>query len=158
MTITWYMVPEVSNSTDRVLCHFGLSFALSPSYEPRKLNLWKNKNNAWRYYHFTHVHHKWQSHDVWFLRYRSHDVCFLRYWEQQAEFFVILDCFLPFHPPIKPQNQNFEKMKKAPENIIISRMCTINDNLMHSSWDVECDRQIFCDFKPFFAISPPNNP
>ena len=52
----------------------------------------KNEKTAWRYYHFTHVYHKWQSHDVWFLRYGA--------W--QTGFFVISDSF---------QNQNFEKLK-----------------------------------------------
>ena len=32
----------------------------------------------------------------------------LRYGVQQTEFFVILDCFLPFYHPNKPKNQNFE--------------------------------------------------
>ena len=29
-----------------------------------------------------------------------------------------------------PENQNFEKMKKTPEDIIILDMCTINDSHM----------------------------
>ena len=45
--------------------------------------------------HFTHVYHKWQSHDVWFLRH--------------------------FKPPNNLQNQNFEKIKTA-EDIIILHM------------------------------------
>ena len=113
MTITWYIVPEVSNTTDRILCHFGMSFALYPSYEPRKLNRWKNKNNAWRYYHFTHVHHKWQSHDVWFLRYGSHDVCCMRYWAQQTEFFVILDGFFALSPSYQTTKSKFWKKEKS---------------------------------------------
>ena len=27
------------------------------------------KKNTWRYYHLIHFHHKWQSYDVWFLKY-----------------------------------------------------------------------------------------
>ena len=38
--------------------------------------------------------------------------------------------FLPFYPPNNPKNQNFEKMKKIPGDIIILHMCTINDNHM----------------------------
>ena len=34
-------------------------------------------------------------------------------------FFVILDHFLPFYSPNNPNNQNFEKLKKIPEDIII---------------------------------------
>ena len=45
------------------------------------------------------------NHDAWFLIY-----------------FIILGYFLPFYappPPSKPENQNSEKIKKAPGNIII---------------------------------------
>ena len=57
-----------------------------------------------------------------------YDVWFLRYGAQQTECFVILDHFLPFNTPIGPENQNFEKMKKTPEYIIILQMSTINDS------------------------------
>ena len=35
------------------------------------LTIWKIKilKYTWRYYHFTHLHHKWQSYYAWFLRY-----------------------------------------------------------------------------------------
>ena len=29
----------------------------------------QQQNPTWRCHHFTHVYHKWQSYDVWFLRY-----------------------------------------------------------------------------------------
>ena len=47
---------------------------------------WKIEKTARINYHFTHLHHKWQSYCVWFLRYSM--------W--QTEIFVILDNFLPF--------------------------------------------------------------
>ena len=50
--------------------------------------------------------------------------------ERDGEFFVILDCFLQFYSPNNPENQNFEKMKKARGDTIILHMCTINDNHM----------------------------
>ena len=59
-------------------------------------------------------------HDAWFLRYRT----------RQVEFFVILDYSLHFYPLNNPENQNFEKMKKIPGDIIILHMCTINQNHM----------------------------
>ena len=31
----------------------------------------KMKKNYRRYHHFTYVHHKWQSYNVWFLRYEA---------------------------------------------------------------------------------------
>ena len=38
--------------------------------------------------------------------------------------------FLPFDPSNKLKNQNFEKMKKAPEDIIILHLHTTNDDHM----------------------------
>ena len=63
------------------------------------------EKTAWRYYHFTQVSHKWQSHDLWLLR----------YWGRSREFFVILDHYLHFYPPNNPKNQNFEKILKCLE-------------------------------------------
>ena len=98
MTIIWYMVPQIKNTINRIFCHFGPFFALLPG----KSTSWKNEKNTWRYYHFTHVYHKLQSYDVWFLRYGA----------RQTEFFLILDNFLPFYPTKTPKYQNFEKMRK----------------------------------------------
>ena len=146
MTIIWCMVPEIWSTTYRIFCHSGLFFDLLTSYGPRKSKFWKNLKNTWRYYHFTNVYHKWQSYDVWFLRYEV--------W--QTEFFVILDCFLPFYPPNNPKNQNFEKMKKTPGDIIILHMCTINDNhMMYGSWDMEHDRLNFLSFWTIFCTFTP---
>ena len=73
-----------------------------------------------------------------------------------TEFFVILDHFLPFDPLNNPKNQNFEKMKKTPEDIIILHMSNINENHMkYGSWDIELSRQNFLSFLPFTL---PNNP
>ena len=40
--------------------------------------------------------------------------------------------FLPFYPP-NPKNQNFEEMKKMPEDIITLHMCTKNYDPMYGS-------------------------
>ena len=48
-----------------ILGHF-LPFQPLDNLENQNFNIEKN---TWRYYHFTHLHHKWQSYDVWFLRY-----------------------------------------------------------------------------------------
>ena len=61
----------------------------------------KWQKHYWRY-HFTHMYQKFQSYDVWFLRYGV--------W--RTEFFVILDHFLPFYHPNNPKNQKFWKNKK----------------------------------------------
>ena len=73
---------------------------------------------------------------------------------RQAEPFVNLGHFCHL-PPHNPKNQNFEKMKKAPGNIIVLHMSTNNhDHKMYASWDMERDRQIFfvilAHFLPFY--------
>ena len=110
----------------------------------------KNEQYTWRYYHFTNTYHKWQSHDVWFLRYEM----------QLTEFLVILDHFLLFYPPNNPKKQNFEKLKKLPGDIIIWHMCIIKDNhIMYSSWDMKRDGQNFLSFwTVFLPFYSPNNP
>ena len=106
----------------------------------QKIKILKKWNKSWRYY-FTHVYHNWQSCDEWFLRYGA----------RRKKVFVIFDCFLRFYPPKKPENQNFEKMKKSPGDIIILHMCTINDNhMMYGFWDMESDRQNFLSFWTIF--------
>ena len=65
---------------------------------------------------------------------KIYDVWFLRYKAQWMEFFVILGHFFPFDPPNNPKNQNFEKMKKNPGDVIILHMCTKNhDHLIYAS-------------------------
>ena len=70
----------------------------SPS-NPENHNFEKNEKNKLRYYHFIHVHHKW----------KSYDVCFLRYKAWQTDFFVVLDHFLPFYPTNNPKKSKFWK-------------------------------------------------
>ena len=65
--------------------------------------------------------------------------------------------FFALLPPNSPKNQNFEKMKKTPGDIIILHMCTKNyDQMMYGSWDMVHDRcncyfsfwATFCTFTP----------
>ena len=111
-------------------------FALLP---PNNLEI--NETNFWRYYHFTCVYHEWQSYDVWFLRYEV----------RQTELFDILGHFLSFYPNKNPENQNFEKMEKKPEDTILLHKCNINhDHMLYCFWDTMCDR---CNFHfSFWAL------
>ena len=84
---------------------------------------WKKKN-IWRYYHLKQVYNKWQSYHVLFLRYEV----------LGTEFFVILEKFLSFYPANNPKNQNFEKIKKRPGDIIILHKCTIDVNHIMHIW------------------------
>ena len=145
MTIIWCIVPEIWSVTDRIFCHSRPFFAFLPPQQSKKSKFWQNKKKFWRY-HFAHVYHKCQSYDVWFLRYEA--------W--QTELFVILDCFLPFYPPDNQKNQNFEKLKKAPGDIIILHLWTINDNqIMYGSWDIEHDRHILFVILDHFLLFYP---
>ena len=82
---------------DKIFCHIEPFFALSPPWQPEN-----KKKNTWRYYHFTHVHHKWQSYDKWFLRYGA----------SQTELFFI---FCPFTPLTTEKIKTFEKWRKTLE-------------------------------------------
>ena len=103
------------------------------------------------YYHFTHAHHKWQSHDVWFLRYGA----------QPTEFVVMLDRFLLFYPLTTQKIKilkTWKKKKKTLGDIIILHMSTINNNhMMNGSWDIECHRLNFLsfwtNFLPFYPLT-----
>ena len=94
--------------------------------------------------------HKWQSYDLWFLRYGV----------QQTEFFVILDYFLPIYPPNNLEKSKFKKnMKTLPGYIIILHRCNINDShMMYGSWATDHDRQnLFVILDHFLPFYPPNN-
>ena len=135
MTIIWCIVPKIWSATDRIFCPSGPFFALFPPMDPENQNFEKMKKNP-KDIIILHMHHKWQSCDVWFLAYGV----------KWTEFFVILDRFLPFYAPNNPKNQHYEKLKKkqTPGDIINLHMSTINDNhMMYGSWDIKHDGQNF---------------
>ena len=138
------MVPQIWSATDRIFCHFGPFFALLPPYGPRKSKFWKNEKNTWRYYHFTHVYHKWQSYDVWFLRYGV--------W--QTEFFCHYGPFFVLLPPYGPKKSKFWKNEKNTWRYY--HFTNINDShMMYGSSDMECNGQ---NFLSFWIIFCPLNP
>ena len=85
---------------NRISCHSGPFFAL---LQPKKSKFWKSGKKSGDII-ILHVYHKWESYDVWFLR----------YWVQRTDFFIILGHFLPFY---NPKNQNFEKLGKKHQEI-----------------------------------------
>ena len=61
--------------------------------------------------------------------------------------------FFPFCSPNNLENQNFEKVKEAPGDIIILHMGNINDNYMiHGSWDMKCNAQNFFVILGYFLF------
>ena len=87
----WFLKYKVRQTEFFVILGHFLYFQPPNKLENQNFKIEKS---TWRYYHFTHLHYKWQSYDVWFLRYG----------ELQAEFFVILDRFLPFYPLMNPEH------------------------------------------------------
>ena len=81
--------------------NFRSFFALLPPKDPQN-KVSKKWKNLLQISSFTRVP-KITAYDVWFPR---HGV-----W--QTECFVIMDRSLPFYSPMDPENQNFEKIKKA---------------------------------------------
>ena len=70
----------------------------------------------------------------------------------------IFSHFGPFYTPNNPENQNFEKMKKTPGDIIILHKCTTNENMRYGSWDMKHDREFFVIWGHFLPFYPANNP
>ena len=77
---------DIEYDRQNVLLFWTIFFPFYPTNNPKNQNFKRNEINTWIYYYFAQVHHKWQSHDVWFLRFEA----------QRTEFFVILEIFLPF--------------------------------------------------------------
>ena len=77
-----------------------------------------------------------------------------------TEFFVILGHFLPFYPTNNPKNQNFEKMKKTPGDIIILHTCIKNHDQCYTIPEIwhMTDVIYISYFRPFSAILPPKSP
>ena len=151
MTIIWCIVPEISSMIDRIFCHLDHFLSFYPPDNSKNQNFEKNEKKKCleRLSFYTSVPKltiTWcMVPEIWSA------------W--QTEFFVILDHFFPFyHPLMIPNIKILKKMEKMPGNIIsfYTYMCTINeDNMIHGSWNIRCERQkilifwaIFCPFSP----------
>ena len=103
----------------------------------KKSKFWKDKENPWRYYHFTLVYHKWRPYDVSFLRYQVRQtlsqkwkhLVILSFYTSVPKLMIIgytvleIWCmtdvivvfhfgqFLPFYPLNSPRNENIKKLK-----------------------------------------------
>ena len=101
------------------------------------------------------MYHKWQSYDVWFLR----------YWAQQTECFVILGYFLLFYSPktLSTKNENhmmydFGDMEHNRQNFYHFGLSFAHHKI-YDSWDMKCNRQnIFVILGHFLPFYPPNSP
>ena len=156
------MAAEIWSISDRTFCYFDHFLSFSPFFCPNdsdnqnfeKMKKKKEKN-TWRYYHFTHVYHKWQSYDIWFVRYGA----------QQTEFFAFWTIFCSFtRPPNNPKKLKFGKNEKRSLKILLFYTCVPKMRIIWCMileiWSLT-DRflsfwTIFCPFTP--STPPPNNP
>ena len=82
----------------------------------QKKNLKKWKKRLW-YHHFIQQYHKWESYDVWFLRYElQHAITIAPFWA--------ICC--PFNPQTTQKTKILKKWEKLPGDIIILLICTKN--------------------------------
>ena len=63
-------------------------FCPFPRLTTQRIKILKKWKSSWRFHHFTQVHHKWQSYDIWFLRYEV----------QQTEYFCCIGPFFALLP------------------------------------------------------------
>ena len=130
---------QISSSFWTIFC----PFTPLTSSEIKILN--KMKKNAWIYYHFIQVYHKWQSYDVWFLIYQV----------QQTEFFVIWTTFCPL---TSLTTQKIKILKKWKKHLEISLFYTNVPKIMiicYTVPEIWCRTDVYfrlflCTFTPFF--------
>ena len=139
----WGMVPDIQNETQIFLSFWAIFCPFTP-LTTHKIKILKNEKSICRSYHFTRMYQKLRSY-LWFLRYKARQTVFCHF-----------GSFFAFDPPNNPKNQNLEKIKIRPGDIIVLHLCTTNDShMMYGSWDMEHRRQnflslwtIFCPFTP----------
>ena len=74
------------------------------------------------------------------MRYSSWDTEWDKFFCHFGPFFAL---YLPLHPN-NPENQNFEKIRKASGDVIILNWCNKkHDRMMYAYTDMECNRQFF---------------
>ena len=95
------------------------------------------------------MYQNWWSYDVWLLGYKGRtDRFFYRF----GLFFALLPC-------TNPENQNFEKKKKKPGDIIILHNCTKRQS--YDVWLMKYEGQqtyFFAILSHFLHFYPTNNP
>ena len=135
------MVPEIWSATNRIFCHFGPFFALLPPNKLKNQNFEKMKKKRLEISLFyTCVPQKWQSCDVWFLRYGAQRTEFLSFW--------IVFCLFT---ALMTQKIKILKIWKNTWRYHHFTHVYHNDNhMMYGSWDMECDR-IFLSFWTVFC-------
>ena len=144
------MLPKTWSATHIIFCHFGSFFCpftplLTPEITIGKINKKTPEDNV----HMCTInddHMMFGSLDL-----KRDGQCFLSFWT----FF----CPLTWKTKTNLKNQDFDKMKNKPGDILILQLCNTNDDhIMYGSWDMKHQRQNFLLFWPFMPFYPTNNP
>ena len=106
--VTWCMVPEIWNATDRISCHFGPFFAFLPPPPPPPAPTPNNPKNQ----NFEKL--KKRPGGIIILQTCTINDNHMMYssWDMKYDrqnFLSLWTVFLPFYYPNNPKNQNFEK-------------------------------------------------
>ena len=152
ITIMWCMLPKTWSATHIIFCQFASFFCpFTPLLTP-KITIWKIHKKTPEDIVLLHMCTINEDH----MMYGSLDLkrdgqSFLQFW---TFFFP-----LTWKTKTNLKNQNFDKMKKKPGDILILRLCNTNDDhIMYGSWDMKHHRQNFLLFWPFLPFYPTNNP
>ena len=129
--------------------NFLLAFIGKLWKKPQKIRISKKwKKNCWRYHHFTLVYQKPQSYEV-----QSWNTELDRIVCHFGSFFALLP------PPNNPENQTFEKMKKASGGVIILNLHNEkHGHMIYAYADKVCDRQFFVILGHFLLFYPTIDP
>ena len=152
MKIIWCIVRQKWSETDIIWSHFGPFFCSFIHLTTRQKKLLKKRKKRLEVYlHFLKVCHKWQSHNVWFLRYKA--------WHNFLLFWTI---FCPF-TTIATQRPKF--LKKWKTRLEISSLYTsvtkavIICFTVAEIWNATDVFVIFhfVHFLPFYPLNSPKN-
>ena len=144
--VVWFLIYQARQTEFFVILGYFLSFYPSNNPENQILKKWKKFLEILS---FTQVYHKWQSYDIWLLRYQL----------QQTDFLSSLVMFCPFTPLTAPKMKISQNWKKAPGDIIILHKCTKNhDHMLYYSWDMarvacNCYFSFWAIFSPFIPLT-----
>ena len=94
-----------------VLDHF---LPFYPPKQPKKSKFWKIQKKRPGDIIILHVYHKWQSYDLWFLRYEV----------QQTEFLSFWTIFCHFTPLKTQKIKILKKVEKMPGTCVAKMMIT----------------------------------
>ena len=139
MTVTWCLVPEIWNATDRISYCFGPFFALlcPPPQTTPKIKILKNWNKTPGdiiILHMCTINYNDMMYSSWDIK------------DDRQNFWLLWTVFCLFTP--LTTQKIFEKIKQKYGDVIILHMATINDNhMMYGSQHMKHGGQnFFCHF------------